>query len=43
MKKKLLILGAVILFLSSCTSYTCPTYSVKPVDKQQKSRLEQSI
>ncbi len=36
MKAKLLIVALVVFGLTSCTQYTCPTYSKKDMKKQQK-------
>lgn len=41
MKKLALVLSfAVLVFASSCTSYTCPTYSKVDMKKDQPSDLK---
>ncbi len=37
--KRVLAAVAIIGFLASCSSYTCPTYSKKEVKKNQESKI----
>ena len=37
--KKVLAFVALVVFLSSCSQYTCPTYSKKEVKKPVENRI----
>ena len=37
--KKVLAFAALVVFLASCSQYTCPTYSKKEVKKPVENRI----
>jgi len=37
--KKLLLFAAAVLFLASCSQYTCPTYSKAPAPKKVENKI----
>ncbi len=39
MKKSVLVLFALALFISSCASYTCPTYTKAPEPEKTEKDL----
>lgn len=43
MKKSVVILLALGLVVSACSTYTCPTYTKAPVKKEKAASAEQKI
>ncbi|WP_281169027.1 hypothetical protein [Fulvivirga imtechensis] len=43
MKKSIVVILAVGLLASACSTYTCPTYAKEPVKEKKDVRVEEKI